>query len=208
MDEDEAVQHEAEHTAAALHHVGWETGSGATVWAQAVRDALALHESARELFAANDADREAWERLHGSALMVAVAVDQVLALAERVRRLTGGDPELAEARARFDHVCPDAKGLRDIAAHLDAYAAGEGWRQTGGQPPLSDQYVDTFLYWTDGGSTMLHLGDQFLNLRGAAHAATEFATVVERIRARHLARIEKEANAALRRRYGLPPEEQ
>ncbi len=65
MDEDEAAQHEAEHKAAALHRVGWETGSGATVWAQAVRDALALHESAREQFAANDADRDWFE--HSSA---------------------------------------------------------------------------------------------------------------------------------------------
>jgi hypothetical protein len=131
MDDDEAAQQEAEHKAAALHHVGWETGSGATVWAQAVRDVLALHESAREQFAANDADREAWERLHGCALMVAVAVDQVLAFAERVRLLTGGDAELAEACARFDAATPDAEMLRDIAAHLDEYAAGEGWRQTG-----------------------------------------------------------------------------
>jgi hypothetical protein len=208
MDEHEAAQHEAEHKAAALHHVGWETGSGATIWAQAVRDVLALHESARKRFAANDADREAWERLHGCALMVGVAVDQVLAFAERVRLLSGGDAELAQARGRFDAAVPDAKMLGDIAAHLDEYAAGEGWRQTGKRkPPLSDKYVDTFLYWSDGGSTMLHLGDQFLNLRGAAEAASELATVVERVRARHLARVEREANDAMRRRFRLPPEE-
>jgi hypothetical protein len=141
--------------------------------------------------------------------MVAVAVDQVLAFAERVRRLTGGDAELAEARARFDAASPGAEMLRDIAAHLDAYAAGEGWRQTGKrEPPLSDRYVETFLYWGDGGSTMLHLGDQYLELRAAAEAATELATVVEQVRARHLARVGKEANAAMRRRFGLPPEEQ
>jgi hypothetical protein len=68
--------------------------------------------------------------------------------------------------------------------------------------------VDTFLYWSDGGSTMLHLSDQFLNLRGAAEAASELATVIERVRARHLARAEREANDAMRRRFRLPPEEQ
>ena len=208
MDDDEAAQHDAEHKAAALHHVGWETGSGATVWALAVRDALALHDSARERFYANDADHEAWERLHGSALMVAVAVDQVLAFAERVRLLSGGDPELAEALARFEHVCPDAEGLRNIAAHLDEYATGEGWRQTGRQkPPLSDRYVDTFLYW-GGSGTMLKLGDQHLALHPAAEAATKLATVVERVRVRHFYRVGKEADAAMRRRFGLPPEEQ
>jgi hypothetical protein len=78
--------------------------------------------------------------------MVAVAVDQVLAFTERVRVLRDGDAELAEARGRFDAATSDAKMLRDIAAHLDEYAAGEGWRQTGKRkPPLRDRYVDTFL---------------------------------------------------------------
>jgi hypothetical protein len=119
VDEDEAVQHEAERTAAALHHVGWETGSGASVWAQTVRDALALHESARERFVANDADREAWERLHGSALMVAVAVDQVLAFERRVRRLSGGRRRARRStralRCRQSR-CGDAPGSRRAPA--------------------------------------------------------------------------------------------
>jgi hypothetical protein len=206
MDEDEAAQREAEHKAAALHHVGWETGAGASVWALAVEDELARHESARERFAANNADRETWERLHGTALMIVVAIDQVLAFEHRVRRLTG-DAELAQARARFDAVVPDAEELRDLVAHLDAYAVGEGWRQTGhGMPSLSERYLATFIYWTDGGSTILALGDQNLSLRAAASAAVELAQVVEQVRARHLVRVEQEANAALRRRYGLPSE--
>lgn len=203
MDEHEAAQHKAEHKAAALHFIG----ALAAIWAQAVRDVLALHESARERFAANDADRESWMRLYGSALMLAVAIDQVLVFERRVRRLTGGDPELAEARARFDHVSPDAEALRDLVAHLDAYAVGEGWRQTGDPPELTDRYLETFLSWPDDGSTKLNLGDTYLELRAAAEAATELATVVEQVRARHLARVEQEANAAMRRRWGLPPEE-
>ena len=205
MDEHEAAQHDAERKAAGLHFIGLL----ATIWAQAVQDVLALHESARERYAANAADLESWMRLHGSALMLAVAIDQVRVFERRVCRLTGGDPELAEARARFDHVNPNSKALRDIAAHLDAYAVGEGWRQTEKRkPPLSDQNVDTFLYWPDSGSTMLNLGDTYLELRPAAEAATELATVVERVRARHLARVEREANAAMRRRFGLPPEDE
>jgi hypothetical protein len=45
-----------------------------------------------------------------------------------------------------------------------------------------------------------------LNLRAAANAATDLAQVVERVRLKHLARIEKEANAVLRRRFGLLPD--
>jgi hypothetical protein len=202
MDEDEAVQR-AEHKAAALHHLGWETGAGATIWARAVRDELERHESARERFGASDVGHETWERLHGTALMLVVAIDQVLAFEHRVRRLTG-DAELAQARARFDAVGADAEVLRDIVAHLDSYAVGEGRRQTGqGMPPISEKYLATFISWSDGGGTILDLGNEQLNLRAAANAAIDLARVVERVRAKHLERVEQEANAALRRKWGM-----
>jgi hypothetical protein len=51
--DDEAAQREAEHKAAALPNLGWETGAGATIWARAIRDVLALHESARQRYAAD-----------------------------------------------------------------------------------------------------------------------------------------------------------
>jgi hypothetical protein len=203
----EEEQAAAEHKAAALHNVGWETGAGATIWARAIQDVLALHQSARERFAANTADLEAWERLHSTALMLVVAIDQVLVFERRVRRLTR-DAQLAHARAQFDAaVGPDAERLRDLVAHLDEYAVGEGWRQTGkAMPPVSERYLATFIYWADGGATMLSLGDERLNLPAAANAATELAEVVEQARAKHLERVEQEANAAMRRRFGLPPE--
>src|SRR5438874_10974324 len=99
MDRDEASQREAEHKAAALHYLGWETGSGATVWARAVRDGLRQHEEARAHYAAGGTNisvlerREMWERLHATVLMLVVAIDQVLIYEQRVRRLTG-DAEL------------------------------------------------------------------------------------------------------------------
>jgi len=178
----------------------------ATIWARAVQDQLPLHESARERYAANTADLETWERLHSTALMLVVAIDQVLAFERRVRRLTG-DAELAEARARFDAFVPDAEAVRDLISHLNEYAVGEGWRQQGKRtPPISDAYLATFIYWGDGGGTILNLGDERVNLRAAANAAIELAQVVERVRARHLELVEREANAAARRRFGLPPE--
>jgi len=41
-EEDEAAQHEAERKAAALHNLGWEVGTGATIWARAVQDVLCM----------------------------------------------------------------------------------------------------------------------------------------------------------------------
>jgi hypothetical protein len=124
MDEYLAGEREVNRKAAALHYVGPEVGVGATIWARAVQDVLALHESARARFAANTAGLEDWERFHGTAFMLVVAVEQILGFERTVRRLTG-DAELAKARARFDYVCPDAEGLRDLVAHLDDYAVGK-----------------------------------------------------------------------------------
>jgi hypothetical protein len=205
MDKDEAAQRAAENKASDLHRLGWETGAGATIWARSIQDELARHESARERYAANIADLEVWERLHGSALLVVVAIHQVLAFESRVRKLTG-DAELAKARTRFDAVGPDAKELRDLVAHLDAYAVGQGRHQTGTMPRIAERNLETFMYWGDGGGTELRLGDKQLNLRAAANAAVELAQVVERVHATHLETTEQEANAAMRRRYGLPPE--
>jgi hypothetical protein len=194
----------AEHKAVQLHLVGWETGTGAAVWARAVSDELARHESARESYGANP-NRQAWERLHSTTLMLVVAIDQVLAFEHRVRRLTG-DAEVARARADFDAACPRASDLRDLVIHLDDYAVGAGRRQTGeAEPLIEDQYLETFLWWSDGGGTILGLADESLNLRRAALAAVELAEVVERVRTKCLERAEREATAARRRRYGLDP---
>jgi hypothetical protein len=124
-----AEQHAAERLAAGLHALGWEVGAGAAIWARVIKDELARHDGARARFETNTADREAWDRLHGSGFVLAVAIAQVLAFETRVRKLTG-DAELARARADFDAVAPRAKDVRDVAAHLDEYAIGEGKRQT------------------------------------------------------------------------------
>jgi hypothetical protein len=205
-DPDEVAQHAAEHKAAGLHRLGWEVGAGATVWARSIQVELARHEAARGDHAANTSDLATWERMHGSSLLLVVAIDQVLAFERRVRKLTG-DAELQKARERFDYDGPNAQDLRDLVTHLDSCAVGEGWRQTGRKmPPLDDRHLETFLYWANGGGTNLSLGDKWIDLRRAATAAVEIARVVERARAKHLERVEQEANAAARRRFGLPEE--
>jgi hypothetical protein len=207
MSDIEAKQRAGEHVAAALHNLGWEQGAGATIWARAITDELARLEDARARFETDTADLEAWERLHSSALLLVVSIDQVLVFEYRVRCLTG-DAELQKARAAFEARGPDVAALRDIVMHLDAYAVGEGHRQTGETlPRIAEKYVSQFIWYTPGGDVRVDLGDEQVSLGAAARAAIELAQVVERVRAKYLQRAEEEANAALRERYGLPDPE-
>jgi hypothetical protein len=205
MDADELSQRAAD-----LFHLGWDQGAGAAIWARGVVDELARHEEARARLSDNTADRAVAERFYGSALMLVVAVEQVLAFERRVWRLTQ-DAELVAARERFDAEVPHAKAIRDIAAHLDAYAVGEGHRQDpnrkrrAGRPLVRDRNVRQLIHWTDEGGTVLQLADEVVNLRAAAHAAVALAEVVERVRLTHLHRTSQEANAALSRKWGIDP---
>ena len=157
----DAEQHAGEHLAGALYMLGWQVGAGAAIWAQVIKDELARHDAARARFETNTADRESWDRLHGSGFVLAVAIAQVLAFETRVRKLTG-DADLANARANFDAVAPHANAVRNVAAHLDEYAVGEGRRQTERRPPheraISERNVQPFVYWTDSGATYPDLG--------------------------------------------------
>jgi hypothetical protein len=198
---DAEIQRRAEQQASALHHLGWEVGTGAAIWARAVKDVLAAHESERQLAEQGRSDRERWDRLHSTAMLLVIAIDQVLVYEKRVRSLTG-DAQLAKARASFDRAFPDAEGLRDLVTHLDEYATGTGLRQRGThQPRLNEQAVTTFMYWTGDGGTVVNLGDRTIDLRRAARAAVDLAEAVEQARGKGLARAEREANEALRRRW-------
>jgi hypothetical protein len=161
--------------------------------------------SARDTFGTNVADREAWDRLHVTSFLIVVAAHQVLAYARSVLGLASDD-ELADAIRNAETAYRDLDGLRDVIAHMDDYAVGEGHRQTGKRNPrLADQYPSAFISWSDGG-TYLALADFQVNLRRATDAATRLAGVVEVVRARQLELAEREANEELRQRYGLPAE--
>jgi hypothetical protein len=206
-DEAQAAQRDAEHKAAALHNLGWEVGAGATIWARAIADLLERHEAVRDSLGERFG-REAWERFNGTALLLVVAIDQVLAFERRVRKLTG-DAELAKARDRFDEVAPHAKAIRDLVAHLDEYATGAGRRQTGdAQAPVTTRNLSSIVYWfvDDDGAprgTVLRFGDEELDLRHAAEAALALAEVTERVRVRHRERAGAEAEAAFRRVWNV-----
>jgi hypothetical protein len=204
LDDAEAAHQAAAERMVALATLGPDRGAGALIWARTVEDELERHEAARQRFAAGTADRNVWLRLHGSALTLVVAIDQVLAFESRVRKLTG-DGDLARARQTFNRVGDRAGAIRDIAAHLDAYAVGEGNRQQGrgraGEAAVTNRNVSPLIYWPDDGGTVLALGDEQLDLRATAEAAVTLAAVVERVRVRHLGRAAAEANAAFKRRW-------
>lgn len=61
-----------------------------------VKDQLASHESARERFGESP-DLEAWERLHGTALTLVVAIDQVLAWRSGELQRLGIGPDLTRS---------------------------------------------------------------------------------------------------------------
>ena len=96
--------------------------------------------------------------------------------------------------------------LRDIVAHLDSYAVGDGWRQTGQGCRRSTRSTGDVTRGVTAVGTILDLGGEQPNLRAAANAAIDLARVVERVRAKHPERVGEEANAALRRQYGITPE--
>lgn len=65
--------------------------------------------------------------MQADAYLLIVAVRHLLALADRYAERHS--PERVQAaRAAFDREAPDAKGIRDVLAHIDAYALGQGRR--------------------------------------------------------------------------------
>jgi hypothetical protein len=202
--DDETAHRIASKRMAALASLGPERGAGARIWARTVADELERHENARERLAAKDVDDDVWLRLYGTALTLVVAIDQVLAFEARVRKLTGV-AELKRARDAFNQAGSRAKMIRDIAAHLDEYAVGEGNRQQAdlrpGESRVTETNVSPLIYWGDGGGTQLVLADERLDLRAAAEAAVTLAAVVERVRIKHLERAAAEAGAAFKRRW-------
>ena len=187
-----------------------ENGAGVTIWRRVIVDELARHVEARDEFIAHKGDHVTWERFNGSALVIVVAVDQVLRFETRVRKLTG-DAELARARKAFTaDVGVAAQAIRDVAIHLDDYAIGRGNRQTGrhrpGERPITDRTIQAVLYWTDLGESYLMLGGDQVSVDRTAQAAVELADIVERVRATHQRLAAKRYVDALMQWAGLETE--
>jgi hypothetical protein len=185
VDPEETMAREGE-VAEKLAALGLEHGAGAAVWRRVILDELAHHVETRELFMAENATNDTFAQYHGTALVIVVAVDQILRFEHRVRQLTG-DAALQKARKAFDdEVGGSANNIRDVAMHLDDYAIGIGNRQTGKQgPAVTERYVRNTVYWTDLNESYISLGGHQLSVEGTAHAAVELAEVVERVRGSH-----------------------
>ena len=182
MNPEEKMAREGE-VAEKLAALGLEHGAGATVWRRVILDELAHHVEAREQYMARNGTNDTFAQYHGTALVIVVAVDQILRFEHRVRQLTG-DAALQKARKAFDDEVGDsANNIRDVAMHLDDYAIGIGNRQTGKQSPaVTERYVRNTVYWTDLNESYISLGGHQLSVDRTAHAAVELAEVVERVR--------------------------
>ena len=182
MDPEEKMAREGE-LAEKLAALGLEHGAGATVWRRVTLDELAHHVKAREQFKAGNATNDTFAQYHGTALVIVVAVDQILRFEHRVRQVTG-DAALQKARRAFDDEVGDsANYIRDVAMHLDDYAIGVGNRQTGKQgPAVTERYVRNTVYWTDLNESYISLGGHQLSVDRTAHAAVKLAEVVEQVR--------------------------
>ena len=182
MDAEEKTAREGELTEK-LAALGLEHGAGTTVWRRVILDELAHHVEAREQFMAQNATNDTFAQYHGTALVIVVAVDQILRFEHRVRQLTG-DAALQKARKAFDDEVGDsANNIRDVAMHLDDYAIGKGNRQTGKQgPAVTERNVRNTVYWTDHNESYISLGGHQLSVNRTARAAVELADVVERVR--------------------------
>ena len=114
---------------------------------------------------AQNATNDTFAQYHGTALVIVVAVDQILRFEHRVRQLTG-DAALQKARKAFDDEVGDsANNIRDVAMHLDDYAIGIGNRQTGKQgPAVTERYVRNTVYWTDHNENYISLGGHQLSV--------------------------------------------
>jgi hypothetical protein len=185
VDPEEKMAREGE-LAEKLAALGLEHGAGATVWRRVTLDELAHHVEAREQYKAGNGTNETFAQYHGTALVIVVAVDQILRFEHRVRQLTG-DTALQRARKTFDdEVGRAANYIRDVAMHLDDYAIGIGNRQTGKQgPALTERYVRNTVYWTDLDESYISLGGHQLSVDRTAYAAVKLAEVVEQVRDRY-----------------------
>ena len=182
VDPEEKMAREGE-LAEKLAALGLEHGAGATVWRRVTLDELAHHVKAREQFKAGNATNDTFAQYHGTALVIVVAVDQILRFEHRVRQLTG-DAALQKARRAFDdEVGASANYIRDVAMHLDDYAIGVGNRQTGKRgPAVTERYVRNTVYWTDLDESYISLGGHQLSIDRTAHAAVKLAEAVEQVR--------------------------
>jgi hypothetical protein len=133
--------------------------------------------------------------LQGDIRLFAMAVRQVLRCAELARSVLPGPSRtlVDQALADFETVSPDAKQLRDVLDHFDAYLRGRGRAFPAGRPADYDNgYLQVYrpvTMWTEASAdgVRLYLSPKpghpplVLDVERDADAASALAHAVQRI---------------------------
>jgi hypothetical protein len=132
-----------------------------------------------------------------------VAIRHVWVYVRRFKELSD-DPRLAEAERDFLRLAPHAKDLRDFLEHLDEYAVGAGRMHTSGALDRTDRTVQ--LLMPEGGGQpddeiTVVLGERFVPVKTAAHAAMALADALAKIHREELDTTMR----VLEETYGRPP---
>jgi hypothetical protein len=119
---------------------------------------------------------DSFDRLRADVYMLFMAIRHVYRYAERLGELSR-DPRIDRARQKFLRKAPEAKNLRDFLEHLDEYAIGEGRMQRKKQLDQSHKSVAFVLgeQIQPEDEIFVVLGQNFVPVKTAAHAATELA---------------------------------
>lgn len=112
-----------------------------------------------------------------------IALSQVLRAAVEMNRITG-DALLNRACKRFQKDMPDAKGLRHVLIHFDAYERGKGQLQKGGA-------MGTLNIFTESGENRfwLRINDMKIELGSALQNAEDLAYEAMSAADRHSERV-------------------
>jgi hypothetical protein len=166
-------------------------GAGARLWTRAVELQLDRVQDAnyrhRLNVSTNEAeqveDKGAETRLHVDVYFLTLAIRRVLLfhdlLATRV-----SDGRLADARAVFDAVAPDAKTFRDFYEHLDAYLLDHPSKHV----KLTGRTSPVLVSVWEADNVVIAFGDRRLDVTAAGHAAVTLGKATEAVWSDHVDR--------------------
>jgi hypothetical protein len=173
-----------------LARLGVEPGTGFLTWRLAVERQMRRLEEARDrqrpMLAGSGTFPEVLAAQHQfiyDAHFLLVAIRNVLGNGELLRKLTG-DGRVDQALKPFDERFPDARNLRDVLEHFDAYLLDRGNLQEDGKVSPGASLT---LAWGEPHGLMLAYYDSFeIVLQHAATAAIDLAIACDNLRREHL----------------------
>jgi hypothetical protein len=173
-----------------LARLGVEPGSGFLTWRLAVERQMRRVEEARDgqrpMLEGSGSFPDVLAAQHQfiyDAHFLLVAIRNVLRNAELLRKLTG-DGRVDRALRQFDRRFPDARNLRDVLEHFDAYLLDEGRLQGDGKVGAGASLT---LAWAGPHGLVLAYYDRFeVALQDAGTAAIDLAIACDEVRRERL----------------------